>query len=189
MAKITRYNLENYCHFVTSKTYRNSKIFSKDEAAGPFIQTIFEVKEKLNVLLLAFVIMPDHIHLMLVPDKRNTISDVMRHIKGRFSRRYNLLSRGMNSPDYAVQNHRAVNSSSSHEPENHRAGNLSLPKSKVWQESFYDHVIRNKKEFVERLNYIYYNPVKAELVDKPEDYKYSSATGNSETDLLCYVGG
>ena len=203
MAKVTRFNLENYCHFVTSKTCRNAKIFTKGNVADLLIQTIFEIKKKLKFRLLAFVIMPDHIHLMLIPDKRNSISDVMRHIKGRFSRRYNLLSRGMNSPDYGAKNpgtgglssfhnpknHRAGNLSSSHEPENHRAGNLSLPKSKVWQESFYDHVIRNRKEFVQRLNYVHYNPVRVGLAEKPEDYKYSSATGEFDTDLDTYLGG
>jgi len=189
MGKVTRFNIENYCHFVTSKTYRNARIFSNEHAVKLLIQTIFEVKAKLNFLLIAFVVMPDHMHLMIVPDKRNTISDVMRHIKGRFARRYNLLSRGINSPDYGIHDHRAGNLSSSYKHDTHRAGNLSLPDSKVWQESFYDHVIRNKMEFVERLNYIYYNPVKAKLVDKPEDYKYSSATGKYETDLFCYVGG
>lgn len=69
------------------------------------------------------------------------------------------------------------------------AGNLSLPKPKVWQASFYDHVVRNKKEFVQRLNYIHDNPVRAKLADKPENYKYSSATGKCETDLEGYVGG
>jgi|GEM_PF-6585488 len=81
----------------------------------------------------------------------------------------------MNSPDYVASDH--------------RAGNSSLPKPKVWQESFYDHVIRNRKEFDERLNYLYNNPVKAKLVEKPEDYKYASATGKYEADLDGYVGG
>ncbi|MCK4224915.1 MAG: transposase [candidate division Zixibacteria bacterium] len=102
MGKVTRFNLENYCHLVTSKTYRSARIFSNENATELFIQTIFETKEKLNFLLIAFVVMPDHIHLMIVPDKRNTISDVMRHIKGRFSRTYNRLSRGINSPDYEL---------------------------------------------------------------------------------------
>ena len=175
MGKVTRFNLENYCHFITSKTYRSQKIFSKGKVADLLIQTLFEVKEKLNFRLIGFVVMPDHIHLMVVPDKRNSISDVMRHIKGRFSRRYNHFSRGMNSPDYGAPNH--------------RAGNLSLPKPKVWQESFHDHVIRNRKEFDQRLNYLYNNPVKAKLVEKPEDYKYASATGKYETDLDGYAGG
>ena len=189
MAKVTRFNLENYCHFVTSKTYRNAKIFSKGKAADLLIQTIFEVKKKLNFRLLAFVIMPDHIHLMLVPNKRNSISDVMRHIKGRFSRRYNLLSRGMNSPDYERENYKTRDLSSFRNPGKHRGGNSTLPKSRVWQDSFYDHVIRNRKELVERLNYVYNNPIKAKLAEKPEDYKYSSATGKFDTDLDPYVGG
>jgi putative transposase len=189
MGKVTRFNLENYCHFVTSKTYRNARIFSNENSSEFFIQTLLEVKEKLNFLLIAFVVMPDHIHLMLVPNKRNTISDVMRHIKGRFARKYNKLSRGINSPDYGISVHRTGNSSLPNKNQIHRAGNLSQPEANVWQESFYDHVIRNSKEFVERLNYIHYNPVKANLVDTPEDYKYSSATGKYETDLDGYVGG
>jgi putative transposase len=175
MGKVTRFNLDNYCHFVTSKTYRNTKIFSERKVADLLIQTIFEVKKKLKFQLVAFVVMPDHIHLMVVPDKRNSISDVMRHIKGRFSRRYNYLSRRMNSSDY--------------ETLNQRAGNSSQPKPKVWQASFYDHVIRNGKEFVERINYIYNNPVRANLAGEPEDYEYSSATGKFDTDLDTYVGG
>ncbi len=153
------------------------------------IQTIFEIKKKLKFRLPAFVVMPDHIHLMMVPDKRNTISDVMRHIKGRFSRRYNHLSRGMNSPDYEAEGRKIGDLSSFHEPENHSAGNLSLPKSTIGQKSFHDHVIRNRKELVQRLNYIYDNPVRAKLVEKPEDYKYSSATGEFSIDLDSYLGG
>jgi putative transposase len=183
MAKMPRYNLENYCHFVTTKTFQNSKIFSNDKAAEILIQVILDVKGKLNFRLMAFVVMPDHIHLMLVPDKRNTISDVMRHIKGRFARRYNKVSRGINSPDYGVQDLRVGNSSPLHKPGTHRAGNSSLPEFKLWQESFYDHVIRNKKEFVQRLNYVKYNPVRVGLAEKPEDYKYSSAAGEFDTDL------
>lgn len=189
MPKVTRLNLENYCHFVTSKTYGNAEMFSEGKTADLLIQTIFEVKEKLGFQLLAFVVMPDHIHLMVVPDKRNTISDVMRHIKGRFARKYNQVSRGMNSPNYGVQDHRTENSSPSHESDTHRAGNLSLPKSKFWQESFYDHVIRNRKELVERLNYIHLNPVRAGLAGKPGEYEYSSAAGKFDTDVDTYLGG
>jgi putative transposase len=189
MDKVTRFNLENYCHFVTSKTYRSTRIFSEDKVTNLLIKTIYEVRNKLRFKLIGFVIMPDHIHLMVVPGERNTISDVMRHIKGWFARKYNKLSRGINSPDYGISVHRAGNSSLPNKSQIHRAGNLSQPEAKVWQVSFYDHVIRNRKEFVERLNYIHYNPVKARLVDTPEDYKYSSATGKYKTHLDGYVGG
>jgi len=175
VTKIPRFNLDNYCHFVTAKTHQNRKIFSEDQAAKLLVLTIYELRDKLKFKLIGFVVMPDHMHLMLVPNIRNTISDVMRHIKGRFSRKYGLLSRGMNSPGYGVTGD--------------GVGNLSLPDVKAWQKSFYHHVIRNRKEFDERLNYLYNNPVKAKLVEKQEDYRYSSATGNYETELDDYVGG
>ena len=125
MGKVTRFNIENYCHFVTSKTYRNTKIFSDGKTADFLIQTIYEVMEKLRFKLIGFVVMPDHIHLMLVSDKRNSISDVMRHIKGRFSRRYNYLSRGMNSPDYEPEDRNMVDLSSSRKSKNQKAWNSS----------------------------------------------------------------
>jgi putative transposase len=80
-------------------------------------------------------------------------------------------------------------SSLDYEVPKHRAGDSSRPTSRVWQESFYDHVVRNRKEFDERLNYLYNNPVKARFVEKPEEYRFSSATGKYEIDLDGYAGG
>ncbi len=40
---------------------------------------------------------------------------------------------------------------------------------------FDDEVIRNEKMFWAKLHYIHLNPVKAGIVSKPEEYKYSSA--------------
>ena len=53
----------------------------------------------------------------------------------------------------------------------------------VWQSSFYERIIRNEKEFWEKVNYVYNNPLKAGLVESPEDYPYSSANPQVETDL------
>ncbi len=46
---------------------------------------------------------------------------------------------------------------------------------KLWIKRFDDQVIRNEKMFWTKLKYIHNNPVKAGLVEKVEDYKYSSA--------------
>ncbi|MFH1597487.1 MAG: transposase [Patescibacteria group bacterium] len=43
----------------------------------------------------------------------------------------------------------------------------------VWF-NYWDHCIRNEKDFNNHLNYIHFNPVKHGLVSKPGDYKYSS---------------
>ena len=48
-------------------------------------------------------------------------------------------------------------------------------KRKFWMKRFDDQVIRTQKMFYTKLNYIHNNPVKAGLVNCPEEYRYSSA--------------
>lgn len=45
---------------------------------------------------------------------------------------------------------------------------------KLWQRSFYDHVIRNERDYLNHLHYIHYNPVKHGYVVRPEDYPHTS---------------
>jgi putative transposase len=47
----------------------------------------------------------------------------------------------------------------------------------VWQRSFHDRRVRNAEEYAERREYIQLNPVAARLCARPEDWKYSSASG------------
>ena len=42
----------------------------------------------------------------------------------------------------------------------------------VWQDESYDRIIRNEEELQQKVRYIYYNPVKAGLVEKVEDYPF-----------------
>ena len=42
-----------------------------------------------------------------------------------------------------------------------------------WQKRYYDRNVRGK-EFIEKLKYIHRNPVKRNLVIRPEDWKWSS---------------
>lgn len=42
----------------------------------------------------------------------------------------------------------------------------------VWQPENYDRIIRNDSDYLENMNYIIFNPVKAGKVNKPEDYKW-----------------
>ena len=45
---------------------------------------------------------------------------------------------------------------------------------KVWQNRFWDHIIRNKDDMNKHLDYIHYNPVKHGLINDPFLYKHSS---------------
>lgn len=47
-------------------------------------------------------------------------------------------------------------------------------KGKIWQNRFWDHIIRDQDDMNRHLDYIHYNPVKHGLVDDPFLYEYSS---------------
>jgi REP element-mobilizing transposase RayT len=56
--------------------------------------------------------------------------------------------------------------------------NKSLNRSgKVWQEESYDRVIRNEKEFFEKMSYIANNPIELNLAKKHEDYRWLYVKG------------
>ncbi len=44
----------------------------------------------------------------------------------------------------------------------------------LWQERFFDRGLRTVREYHEKIEYIHLNPVKAGLVNRPEDWKWSS---------------
>ncbi len=52
---------------------------------------------------------------------------------------------------------------------------------KLWQARFDIRIVKDANNVIQ---YIHMNPVKAELVSKPEDYPWSSASGKWDTDHL-----
>jgi len=53
-----------------------------------------------------------------------------------------------------------------------RAIGWSKSKGQIWQEGFFDHVLRNDESMSQKWEYIRQNPVRAGLVDRPEDWPY-----------------
>jgi len=51
---------------------------------------------------------------------------------------------------------------------------LSVRAGRVWQWRFWDHIIRDQRDFNKHLDYIHYNPVKHGLVSSPLEYPHSS---------------
>jgi putative transposase len=97
----------------------------------------------------AWVVLPDHMHcLWTMPEDDTDYSTRWRLIKSRFSR---TLPRGRLR--------------ASHERRQERG---------IWQRRFWEHHIRSDADFVNHLQYCWMNPVKHELVEKPEDWRFSS---------------
>jgi putative transposase len=61
--------------------------------------------------------------------------------------------------------------------------------SPVWHSGYHDRWIRDSREFRIRRQYIELNPIKAGLVETPNDYAFGSASGKFTLDACDYEGG
>ncbi|SHI62227.1 REP element-mobilizing transposase RayT [Geosporobacter subterraneus DSM 17957] len=83
------YYEENNFYFITTVTENRVPIFKDYLACELLISLLTYHKFSCNYNLKAFVIMPDHVHLIIQPMGKDNISDIMKRIKGNFSRYYN----------------------------------------------------------------------------------------------------
>ncbi len=51
---------------------------------------------------------------------------------------------------------------------------MRIRSGRVWQYRFWDHVIRDERDFESHFHYVHYNPAKHGYVRKPYDWNYSS---------------
>jgi putative transposase len=75
-----RYHEEGYAYFITTNTEGRSRIFASHEMAQVAIDTLIFYRDRGDFILHAFVVMPDHMHLLMTP-LVGTISDAMRNVK------------------------------------------------------------------------------------------------------------
>ncbi|NQT90388.1 MAG: transposase [Candidatus Omnitrophica bacterium] len=88
MSRLKHIHIEGYPYFVTTTTKANIALFSDTKLADSLLDCIYYGRENNWYHLLSFVIMPEHLHLVIVPQERN-ISQIMKGIKGFLARRIN----------------------------------------------------------------------------------------------------
>jgi putative transposase len=136
-------------YFVTTKTWQNRALFKVPAVAEVVVRRIVECRDNGAYLLHDFVVMPDHVHVLLTPGDTTTLEKAMQLIKGGSSFNIHQL-RG-----HAMQ---------------------------IWLPGFHDWTIRDSADYQAKREYIRMNPVRARLVEEPEDWPYSSASGRVRLD-------
>jgi REP element-mobilizing transposase RayT len=122
-------------------------------------RAIDEARKSGGFLLFAYVIMMDHMHLLT--SRPSTTSDVLRVVKGLTARRV---------IDYLKANSYSDSLAKLQHQEQDRNYRYSL-----WQTEKNVLPIFSQGMFMEKLNYIHQNPVRAGLVGKASDYRWCSA--------------
>jgi putative transposase len=72
-------------YFITAQTYLKKNILQSDRMARLFIDVLFNYRQQNKFPLHEFVVMPNHFHLLITPDKEITLERSVQLIKGGFS--------------------------------------------------------------------------------------------------------
>ncbi len=159
---------EGYIYHVFTKSIAGFKVFRTKDDYLRFIETIkfyrflkpptrlsayltLKNKEKFFLTyirdiphivdIIAYCLMPTHVHLLLVQTYEKGISEFMRHVLDSYTRYFNL---------------------------------KTDRKGPLWQSKFKHVLIEDEEQLMHVTRYIHLNPTTEHLVEKPEDWKFSS---------------
>jgi REP element-mobilizing transposase RayT len=133
--------------------------FRSDNIKRVICEALHQARKSGGFLIFAYVIMLDHLHLLTNQPK--TSAEVLRYLKGITARR---------TIDYLRQN----NFQSSLARLQHESWKRDH-KYSLWQQEKNVFSIYSEAMFMQKVNYIHLNPVRAGLVERAIDYRWSSA--------------
>ena len=119
-----------------------------------FLMVLEQVRRRYQFVVVGYVVMPEHFHLLISEPQERTPSTVMQALKLGFARRVLIqMARRRNVAQVELSEH---------------------PPEHIWQRRFYDFNIWTGRKRVEKLRYIHRNPVERGLVASPELWRWSS---------------
>jgi putative transposase len=139
-------------HFITCSCYQRQPLLGTSQRRDLFLRVLERVRRRYRFVVIGYVVMPEHVHLLLSEPQRGTPSTVMQALKLGFARR---VLAGMRR----------------------HGAQASLRKERlphIWQARFYDFNVWSERKRVEKLRYMHRNPVKRGLVEEPERWRWSS---------------
>lgn len=143
-------------HFVTFSCYRRRQYLGTARARDRFIRILGEERERYEFRLFGYLVMPEHVHLLMSEPERGNPSKVLQALKQKVSRALRRKPK---------RNVAQLAFAFGAEAEKARA---------FWQRRFYDFNVWSAKKVFEKLEYMHENPVKRGLVRHAKDWPWSS---------------
>lgn len=112
-------------------------------------------KQTYKFEIFACVILPDHMHFILIPEKIEEYPKIIFAIKYHFSRNINF--GGVGTPPYRITKSKQTKKEKG-----------------IWQRRYWEHTIRDEEDLNNHVDYIHYNPVKHEISKNVKDWQHSS---------------
>lgn len=143
MARPYRLQAENCFYHITSRGNERKKIYEREEDYKKFLEKVKQAKDKYQFYLYAYVLMPNHYHLLVETPQAN-LSKIMQTINSSYTTYFNRRKK--------------------------RYGHL-------FQGRYKSIVVDRDSYYLELSRYIHLNPVRAKMLEKPEEYRWSSFNG------------
>ena len=153
-AGLKRLHSSGNSHFITVSCFRRKPFLGTPELRSCFQAILLSTAERYDFELTAYVIMPEHIHLVLSEPRVGLIATVLQVLKQRYST-------AMKKVDPAF--FRRLEQKTAHPP--------PCP---VWETRYYDFNLTQAATEEEKVHYIHVNPIRRGLVKRIEDWPWSS---------------
>jgi putative transposase len=149
-------------HFITCSCYQRQPGLGTASRRDLFLTVLERVRRRYRFVVIGYVVMPEHFHLLICEPQIGNPSTVMQALKLGFARRVlgelarAQVSKGARpgAPGFVAR----VFKASSH----------------VWAARFYDFNVYSERKRVEKLRYIHRNPVERGLVVETDQWLWSS---------------
>ncbi|MDQ7948046.1 MAG: transposase [Pedobacter sp.] len=152
-------------YFITTTVVDWIDVFTRKELAFVVIDSLAYCQQQKGLVIYAWCLMPNHLHMIIGSKENINISDIMRDFKKFTAKKVIETIRSIresrtwmiNKFEFAARIH------------------AKSDQYKFWRDGFHPILLESSYFTAQKLDYIHQNPVKAGLVTQEEYYQYSSA--------------
>jgi putative transposase len=160
-----RFDVPGTARFITFSCYRRHRLFDNDRIKDRFVERLVEFSDLKRMSVLAWVVMPEHVHLVLFPEPAEALSAFLATLKRCFSTEVFARWREL---DAGILPKLRDRSGDTH----------------FWQlGGGYDRNVVGD-ELLEKVRYCHRNPIARGLVARSVDWRWSSARAYESLDTI-----
>jgi putative transposase len=154
-------------HFVTFSVVGWVDVFSREQYKELFVESLKYCQQQKGMVLHAWVIMTNHVHLIISSDT-NQLENIVRDLKKYTSKQ---IIKAIQENNSESRKEWMLNIFSFAGKSNNNNKDYQF-----WKQDYHPVELNNAEKIKQRLDYLHENPVRSGLVWEPWHYKYSSAT-------------
>ena len=161
-----RWDIPCDVHYLTFSCFKQQPFFQSRRACQWFLDALNAARLRRPFDLWAYVIMPEHVHVVLWPHEGTLIREILKSIKLSVARKAVIWVR-REAPGFLPRmEDRQPNGRSSY---------------RFWQRGGgYDRNLRSDTDVHEKIEYVHENPVRRGLVERAQDWPWSSCRAHHE---------